>query len=99
MNTKLAVEKNTKEIKQIICDEMLDSLTDKLLEKWYPLAIDKDAGGYYTNISFDFRLMHEQEKMIVTQARHMWTNAKAAEFFDSGRLLQVCRSRIQFHRK
>ncbi len=72
-------------MKKKICAEMLGELTNNLLEKWYPLALDYECGGYFTNISFDFKLMQAQEKMIVTQARHMWTTAKAAKFFDSSK--------------
>jgi len=66
-----------------VCKDMFEELTKNLLEKWYPLAIDKECGGYFTNISYDFKLMPSQEKMVVTQARHMWTTAKAAKFLNS----------------
>lgn len=70
-------------IKSKIGDKMLDELTKNLLEKWYPFVIDKEYGGYFTNITYDFKLMHSQEKMIVTQARHMWTTSKAADYLNS----------------
>lgn len=66
-----------------ICLDMLEYLSDNLLNKWYPLVIDNEFGGYFTNISNDFNLMPMQEKMVVTQARHMWTTAKASEFFNN----------------
>ncbi|MCX7798092.1 MAG: AGE family epimerase/isomerase [Melioribacter sp.] len=68
---------------KITKNEMLKELTKNLLERWYPLVLDKEYGGYFTNISYDFKLMPSQEKMIVTQARHIWTTAKAAKFFNS----------------
>ena len=52
MNTKFAVDKNIKETKESICYEMLESLKNNLLGKWYPLAVDKNEGGYFTNFSF-----------------------------------------------
>jgi mannobiose 2-epimerase len=60
------------------------SLYENLLCKWYPLVIDKECGGYFTNITHDWRLAAQQEKMIVTQARHVWTTCKAAEFAEDG---------------
>jgi mannobiose 2-epimerase len=60
--------------------EMYEALTTNLLEKWYPLSIDREYGGYYTNITYDMKLMSDHEKMLVTQARHIWSNSKAAEF-------------------
>ena len=56
--------------------------TDKLLDKWYPLAIDQEDGGYYSDLTYDFQLAEtEQNKMVVTQARHVWTTATAAMDF------------------
>lgn len=68
--------------KTIIADEMLNFLQKGILERWYPLVIDKEFGGYYTNVDSEWKLMKEQEKMIVTQARHIWTTSKAAQFFN-----------------
>jgi mannobiose 2-epimerase len=59
---------------------LYEHLDENLLRKWYPLVIDKKCGGYFTNVSHDWRLAAEQEKMIVTQARHVWTTSKAAAF-------------------
>lgn len=49
-----------------------------LLEKWYPLAVDREDGGFYSDITYDFKIGENQDKMIVTQARHIWVNAQAA---------------------
>jgi mannobiose 2-epimerase len=59
-------------------------LIDGLLRKWYPLAIDSECGGYFTNIRYDWTLALEQEKMIVSQARHVWATARAAAFLPDG---------------
>jgi mannobiose 2-epimerase len=59
-------------------------LNENLLCKWYPLVIDEKCGGYFTNVTRDWRLTAEQEKMVVTQARHMWTTSKAAAFVADG---------------
>jgi cellobiose epimerase len=56
-------------------------LTDGLLKKWYPLVIDRECGGYFTNVRADWTLAPEQEKMIVSQARHVWATSRAAAFF------------------
>jgi mannobiose 2-epimerase len=55
-------------------------LEENLLRKWYPLVIDEECGGYLTNVTHDWQLASDQEKMIVTQARHVWTTSKAASF-------------------
>lgn len=56
-------------------------LQEGILRRWYPLVIDRESGGYFTNVNCDWTLAPEQEKMIVAQARHVWTTARAAMFF------------------
>jgi cellobiose epimerase len=59
-------------------------LIDGILKRWYPLVIDRECGGYFTNVRFDWTLAPEQEKMIVSQARHVWTTTRAAAFLPDG---------------
>jgi mannobiose 2-epimerase len=75
---------NTESNYHSIADQMELSLRTNLLETWYPKAIDKDSGGYFSNFTYDFQLKDDaQEKMIVTQARHLWSNSKAAKIYPS----------------
>src|SRR5690606_34159376 len=62
-----------------LAEQIEQHLRQDVLDKWYPLAMDTVDGGFLSTFSFDFRPVGEQEKMIVTQSRHVWTNAKAAE--------------------
>ncbi|MEM8484417.1 MAG: AGE family epimerase/isomerase [Bacteroidota bacterium] len=48
-----------------------------LLATWYPLVVDPVNGGYHSNFDADWQLMQDQPKMIVTQARHVWTASQA----------------------
>lgn len=57
------------------------SLKNELLKPWYPASTDTLYGGFISAFTYDFKLADNQDKMIVTQARHVWTNAKAAEFY------------------
>ncbi len=61
-------------------DALRRHLHDEVLDKWYPRIVDTKCGGYFTNATHDWHLTDDQEKMIVTQARHLWTTAKAAGF-------------------
>ena len=56
-------------------------LSEGLLKLWYPKAIDEEKGGFFSSFTYDWQLGENQNKMIVTQARHVWTNAKASGFF------------------
>ena len=67
----------------LILQEMTEALKKNLLNKWYPLVLDKVNGGYFTNVSYDWEIDSEQYKMIVTQARHIWTTSKAALLFNN----------------
>ena len=62
----------------LMLEEMYEALEKNLLQKWYPLTVDRTNGGYLTDITHDFKIAPVQHKMIVTQARHVWTTSKAA---------------------
>ncbi|MDN3584855.1 AGE family epimerase/isomerase [Mucilaginibacter flavus] len=60
---------------------MRKSMVNQLLKPWYPLSVDHEYGGFLSSFSYDFKPVGNQDKMIVTQARHIWSNSKAAEMF------------------
>ena len=64
-----------------LADEIEASLRDELFAAWYPRVVDTEFGGYLTQWNADWEPAENQTKMIVTQARHTWTTAKAAGFF------------------
>ncbi|RAI84696.1 AGE family epimerase/isomerase [Algoriphagus yeomjeoni] len=64
--------------KEILADQLEHHLKTEVLDKWYPTSIDTVDGGFLSNFSYDFKPGEKQEKMIVTQARHVWTNSKAS---------------------
>lgn len=67
-----------------LAEEMRTSV-QALFEAWYPRVIDTEQGGYLSDFAYDWTPTGEQHKMIVTQARHVWGTAKAAEFFPEKR--------------
>ncbi len=65
-----------------IKNELEIALRENLLQTWYPKALDVDSGGYFSDFTFDFKVKESsQQKMIVTQARHLWSNSKAAGMY------------------
>src|SRR5882672_678699 len=64
-----------------IADEMEKSMRTELLDKWYPQSLDTVYGGFLSTFTFDFKPTGSQDKMIVTQARHVWSNAKASTWY------------------
>lgn len=80
-----------------IVEKLHKMLTKDLFEKFYPYILDKINGGFLCNLTYDWRFVPPQDKMIVTQARHVWTPAKAAHFFpDDSRYLQAARHGFDF---
>src|SRR3982751_3704183 len=72
-----SVPKNLEERRQI-ATAMEQSLQHELLDVYYPHSMDTVYGGFLSTFTYDFKPAGDQEKMIVTQSRHTWTNAKAA---------------------
>ena len=64
-----------------LADELAFSLKKQVLEVWYPLAVDTLHGGFLSDFSYRWEADGPQNKMIVTQARHVWTASKAAELY------------------
>lgn len=65
--------------KALLADEMEHHLKSEVLDHWYPQSMDTIDGGFLSNFTYDFKVEEKQEKMIVSQSRQIWSNAKAAE--------------------
>jgi len=67
-----------------IYEELEHVLRKDVVELWYPRAIDTLHGGYLSDFDFQWRQDGPQNKMIVSQARHVWTCSKLAELYPEG---------------
>jgi mannobiose 2-epimerase len=67
-----------------------------LLDEYYPHNIDTIDGGYLSTFSFDFKPVGVQDKMIVTQARNVWSTAKAAIFYHDTNYIAMSRHGFYF---
>ena len=61
--------------------EMEKSIRTELLNKWYPYSVDSLYGGFLSTFTYNFLPTGAQDKMIVTQARHVWSNALASRLY------------------
>jgi mannobiose 2-epimerase len=68
-------------------DEMQTVLRDEL-KQWYPRCIDSQYGGYFSDLDYAWKLDGPQDKMIVTQARHVWSASNAAMFYQKDNVLR-----------
>jgi mannobiose 2-epimerase len=69
-----------------------------LLDKYYPRNIDTLFGGYLSTFDYAFKPVGEQDKMIVTQSRNVWSTAKAAMFYHDTSYFSMSRHGFYFLR-
>ena len=67
--------------KKALLEGMERALKQGMLDVWYPLAVDSVHGGFLSDFNYRWEPDGKQDKMIVTQARHLWTCSKAAGFY------------------
>ena len=70
-----------------IAREMRHELDDEF-RLWYPLSIDTIDGGFFSDINYKWELEGIQNKFIVSQARHIWSTAHAAMFYETENTLR-----------
>ena len=72
---------------------------DEEFSLWYPLSIDTVDGGFFSDINARWQLEGDQNKMIVTQARHVWSAANAAMFYrEDNNLRTIAAHGVEFLR-
>jgi cellobiose epimerase len=68
--------KDVQKDNEVIASQM-NSVLDREIRAWYPLCLDTVYGGYFSDIDYEWKLDGRQDKMIVTQARHVWSTSNA----------------------
>lgn len=81
-----------------IAQQMKYAAKQGLLDKYYPRNIDTLYGGYLSTYTYDFQPQGAQDKMIVTQARHIWSTAKASLFYKDTSYISMSRHGFYFLR-
>ncbi len=75
------------------------SLKHELLDAWYPGSIDSTNGGFLSDFTYDWRVEGPQNKMLVTQTRHVWTTSQAARFYHDSIYRTIAEHGFQFLKK
>lgn len=70
---------NQSSLDEQIKNEIQSTYENHILSQWYPLTIDTSYGGFLTDFDYAWTKKGKQNKMIVTQARHLWTLSKAID--------------------
>lgn len=71
-------QQSTSSERLLLADTLERLLQSNLVNVWYPAAIDTEQGGYLSTFNAQFKPVGNQDKMIVSQARHLWNNSKAS---------------------
>ena len=74
-----------------LADEIEAVLKQHSIDPWYPRVIDDEHGGFLSRFNRQWQPEEPHDKFIVTQARHTWTTAKAAGFFEDSTYLYMSR--------
>lgn len=78
------------ELRESLSEEFKSQLLNHILDPWYPASVDEEVGGYNTRFDYQWNPDDQQPRMIVSQARLIWTASVASEFVDdSDRLLSA----------
>jgi len=77
-------------------EELETSLKSELLNAWYPLSIDTAYGGFLSDFTYEWQSRGPQNKMIVSQSRHVWTTSQAAIFFNDERYRKLAAHGFNF---
>jgi mannobiose 2-epimerase len=91
-------KKKTAPDNQKVFDEISASLNKELINAWYPRTIDSIHGGFLSDFDYKWEMKGPQNKMIVTQSRHVWTCSTVAEFYPEKKdyYLKIARHGVQF---
>jgi len=64
-----------------IANEVEANLHKEILDKFFPVTVDEQGGGFYENYSLNWTRLAGSDKSIVFQSRLTWTSAAAARRF------------------
>lgn len=59
----------------------IETSLDKLVNVWYPKTIDSVNGGFWSDFNYKWDKEGKQNKMLVSQARHVWTTSILANYY------------------
>ena len=59
----------------------LEASLDTLSTVWYPKTIDSINGGFWSDFDYKWNKVGAQHKMLVSQARHVWTASTLALYY------------------
>ncbi|MGB5170282.1 MAG: AGE family epimerase/isomerase [Eudoraea sp.] len=74
----------------------LKASLESLSQIWYPRTMDTIEGGFYPDFNYRWELEGEQTKMLVTQARHLWTTSSLYAYYKDPRYLKMAKHGFEY---
>ncbi len=76
----------------------IEASLDTLVRVWYPKTVDTINGGFWSDFNYKWQKEGEQNKMLVSQARHVWTASTLALFYKDKKYEQIAAHGYRFLR-
>ena len=76
----------------------IEASLNKLVELWYPRVVDTVNGGFWTDFNFKWEKEGKQNKMLVSQARHVWTTSVLSEYYKDRKYEEIAAHGFRFLR-
>lgn len=76
----------------------LEASLDALANVWYPRCVDTVNGGFWSDFDYQWEKVGKQNKMLVSQARHVWTASTLAEYYQDKKYLEIAEHGYRFLR-
>lgn len=74
----------------------LEKELNDLAQVWYPRTIDSIHGGFWSDFNYRWEKKGKQHKMLVSQARHIWTSAVLAKFYEDAHYQKIAAHGFDF---
>ena len=74
----------------------IESSLEELVKVWYPRTIDSVNGGFWSDFNYKWEKEGKQHKMLVSQARHVWTAATLASYYQDSRYEEIAAHGYRF---
>ncbi len=67
----------------------IEASLDELVSVWYPKTIDTINGGFWSDFDYKWDKKGNQDKMLVSQARHIWTASELALYYKDDKYEEI----------
>ncbi|WP_339708144.1 AGE family epimerase/isomerase [uncultured Kriegella sp.] len=74
----------------------LEEELNALVKVWYPKTIDSINGGFWSDFNYKWEKEGKQNKMLVSQARHIWTTSILTNYYKDAHYQKIAAHGYEF---